>query len=128
MKTDEKNFMTRLAGFVVDHRRWFLALFAALIVFSVFSVRWIRVEEDITYYLPEDAEARRGLFIMEEEFTTYGSARVMVKDIGPEDAAALCEELSELEDVVLVQYDDSSAHYRDGKALYDLSFCLQILA
>ena len=59
---------------------------------------------------------------MEEEFTTYGSAKIMVKNISQEDAAALSEELGRVEDVVLVQYDDSDAHYRDGKALFDLTF------
>ena len=85
----EQNFMTKLAAFIVERRRWFLALFVAMIVFSVFSIRWIQVEEDITYYLPEDAEAKRGLFIMEQEFTTYGTAKVMVKGISPEEANLL---------------------------------------
>lgn len=122
MKTENTSFMARLAGFVVDRRRWFLALFAAMIVFSAFSVRWIQVEEDITYYLPEDAEARKGLFIMEEEFTTYGSAKVMVKGIAPDEARALSRQLSQVEDVVLVQFDESEAHYKDQCALYDLTF------
>ncbi len=113
--------MTRLAAFVVDRRRWFLALFGALIVFSAFSAGWISVEDDITYYLPDDAEAKQGLFLMEEEFTTYGSARIMVRDIGPEDAEELSAELADVEDVVLVRYD-AAGSYRDGCALYDVTF------
>ncbi|MCR5663707.1 MAG: MMPL family transporter, partial [Oscillospiraceae bacterium] len=122
MDERENNFMMKLAAFVVDRRGWILALFAALFVFSAFSVRWIRVEEDITWYLPEDAEARRGLFLMEENFTTYGTARVLVKDLSPAEAQALADRLGETEDVVLVQYDESAAHYRDGCALYELTF------
>ena len=122
MEKENKSFMTRLAVFIVDRRRWILALFAAMIVFSGFSLRWIRTQDDITYYLPDDAEAKRGLFIMEEEFTTYGSAKLMVKELSPEDAAALAESLAELEDVVLVQYDESPAHYAQGSALFDLTF------
>lgn len=122
MKDEEHGFMRKLAGFVVDHRRWFLALFAALAVFTVFSVRWIQVEEDITYYLPDDAEAKQGLFLMEDEFTTYGTARVMVKGVSPAEAQAISDALAEDEDVVLVQYDETDAHYRDGNALFDLTF------
>ena len=122
MRDTKSNFMTRLAVFVVDRRRWILAFFAAMIVFSGFSMRWIKVEEDITAYLPEDAEAKQGLSIMEDEFVTYGSAKVMVRDISPEDARAMSESLSGLEGVVLVQYDESEAHYRDGSALFDLTF------
>ena len=94
MQTEKNNFMTRLAGFVVDRRRWILALFVGMFVFSAFSLRWISVEEDITYYLPDDAEAKRGLFIMEEEFTTYGTAQVMVEDISPEEAKSLSDRLA----------------------------------
>ncbi len=122
MENEKKSALTRLAGFVVDRRGWILALFAAMVVFSAFSVRWIQVEEDITYYLPDDAEAKQGLFIMEEEFTTYGTAKVMVKGIGGAEARALSEQLAGVEDVVLVQFDDSEAHLRDGCALYDLTF------
>nr|AHF25268.1 RND family transporter [uncultured bacterium Contig1604] len=120
--TGRKNLMEKIALFVVDRRRWILAFFAALIVFSAFSVRWIQVEEDITYYLPDDAEAKQGLFIMEDEFTTYGSARLMVKDISAEEAQELADQLAAVEDVALVQYDESRSHYRDGCALYDLTF------
>ena len=114
--------MTRLASFVVDRRRWILLLFAAMLVFSVFSLRWIKVEEDITAYLPEEAEAKQGLAIMEEEFITYGTAKVMVRDISLEDAKALSGELSKVQDVVLVQFDDSASHYKDDTALFDLTF------
>ncbi len=103
--------------------RWIIcALFAALIVFSVFSVRWIKVENDITAYLPEEAEARRGLTIMNEEFTTLGTAKVMVHNISQEQAEALVDVFSEIENVVLVNYDDTQAHYKDGSALIDLTF------
>ena len=122
MEKENKSLMTRIAAFVVDRRRWILALFAAMIVFSGFSLRWIRTEDDITYYLPDDAEAKRGLFIMEEEFTTYGSAKLMVKDLSLEEAQTLSEQLADLEDVVLVQYDESAAHYKEGSALFDLTF------
>ena len=122
MSQGENNFMTRLAAFIVDRRRWILALFAALLAFSAFSVRWIRVQEDITWYLPEDAEARQGLFLMEEEFTTYATARIMVRSVSPEDARELSERMADTEDVVLVRWDDTAAHYREGNALYDLTF------
>ncbi len=122
MTREKKSFIESLAAFVVDRRRWFLALFAAMFVFSAFSIGWIRVEEDLTYYLPDDAEAKRGLLIMEEEFTTYGSAKVMVKDLSRQEAKALSEQFARVEDVVLVQYDESPSHYKNGSALFDLTF------
>ena len=114
--------MTRAAAAIVKYRWIFVLLFAAMIVFSFFSVRWIQVEEDITFYLAEDAEARRGLTIMEEEFNTFGTASVMVKRVSPEEAADIAEQIRAVENVVLVSYDETENHYRDGYALYDVTF------
>ena len=114
--------MTRAAAAIVKYRWIFVLLFAALLVFSFFSVRWIQVEDDITFYLAEDAEARRGLTIMEEEFDTFGTAKVLVKRVSPQEAAEIAEQIAAVEDVVLVGYDETENHYKDGYALYDVTF------
>ena len=111
-----------IARCIVKYRWLFCALFLAAIVFSVFSVRWIKVENNITVYLPEEAEAHQGLNIMEREFVTYGTAKVMVHGISQEQAKALSETLSGVRDVILVSYDDTQAHYKDGNALFELTF------
>ena len=118
----KSGFMDVLAHAIVEYRVGIGALFLALMLFSVFSVRWIKVENDITVYLPEKAEARQGLAIMNEEFITLGTAKVMVHNISQEQAKELADVLSEIENVVLVTYDDSAAHYQDGSALFDLTF------
>ncbi len=60
----KSGFMDVLAHAIVEYRVGIGALFLALMLFSVFSVRWIKVENDITVYLPEKAEARQGLAII----------------------------------------------------------------
>ena len=45
-----------------------------LIIYSVLSVNKVEVNQDITSYLSEETETRKGLNIMEDEFVTYGSA------------------------------------------------------
>ena len=121
MKTRD-SIMTRLARFIVKAHWLFLLLFLAAIVFSVFSLRWVHVENDVTAYLPDDAEAKRGLSIMDEEFTTFGTARVMVKDISYDQAKRLAKQLGEVENVVLVSFDESASHYNNGHALFTLTF------
>jgi len=117
-----ETFMTRAAAAIVKYRWIFVLLFAAMIAFSFFSVRWIQVEEDITFYLAEEAEARRGLTIMEDEFNTFGTAQVMVKRVSTEEAADIADQIRSVENVVLVTYDETENHYRDGYALYDVTF------
>lgn len=72
----EKTFMVKLATFIVDKRNLFFLLTVIGLIFSVFSRNWVKVENDLTYYLPEDAETKLALNLMEEQFTTYGTAEV----------------------------------------------------
>ncbi|MBO6041182.1 MAG: MMPL family transporter, partial [Oscillospiraceae bacterium] len=118
---NSNTFMNRIAAFIVKYRRLFMLLFAALVVFSFFSISWIRVENDITAYLLDAAAARRGLSFMEEEFSSLATAKVMVKRVSTEEAADLAEQMKSVEDVVLVSYEEAE-HYKDGYALFTLTF------
>ena len=77
----QKTFMERVAGFIVDKRYLFILIFIGLCIMSIFTSNSVRVDEDLTNYLPDDSETRQGLAIMEREFITYGDARVMVSNI-----------------------------------------------
>ena len=81
MKEQNLTPMEKLATFIVDKRNLFFLLYIFALVFCFFSTGWVNVENDITTYLPEETETRKGLTIMNEEFVTYGSARVMVSNI-----------------------------------------------
>ncbi len=59
--------MYKIAAFIVDKRNLFFLLFIFALIFSVFSRNWVSVEDDITQYLPETTETRRGLTLMNDE-------------------------------------------------------------
>ena len=120
--TDKPSFMTRAAGFIVEKNKLFLLLFIALMLFSAVAVGWVQVENDITVYLPESTEARRGLSIMAEEFTSYGSARIMVENLTEKEAQALADRLATVSGVMQVGFDLTEEHYHNGRALFDLTF------
>ena len=48
------------------------------------SAAAVEVCDDITAYLPETTETRRGLTVMENEFVTYGTARVIISQTTPD--------------------------------------------
>ena len=96
LNSGKSSFMERAAAFIVNKNRVFLVIFLALILFSAVSRGWVQVENDITVYLPESAEARRGLSIMEEEFTSYGTAQIMVENLTEKEAQALADRLSDI--------------------------------
>lgn len=114
--------MERVAAVIVDKRNVFFLLFAAAAIFCAFSRNWVRVCDDITAYLPDHTETRKGLDLMEQEFTTFGTAKVMVANITYEKALELQEDLSRLEGVKSVDFDDSAKHYADASALFDVTF------
>lgn len=117
-----ENFMTKLATFIVDKRNLFFLIVILGFVFSMFSTSWVQVENALAEYLPKTSESRQGLDIMEEQFVTYGTAEVMVANITLAEAEDLCEELTDLEGVQSITFDDSEEHYNNASALYVISF------
>ena len=51
-KNNGANAMTKLAAFIVDKRNLFFLLLAIGVIFSMFSTKWIQVENDLKAYLP----------------------------------------------------------------------------
>ena len=115
-------FMEKVSTFIVDKRNLIFLLTIILLVFSVFSRSWVEVENDLTAYLPDDSETKQGLNIMDEQFTTFGTAEVMVANVTPEQAAALTPKIKAVKGVQSVDYDETSAHYNDLSALYSVTF------
>lgn len=124
MSERKKNigFMERLATFIVDKRNLFFLLYVFALIFSLFSMNWVDVENDVTTYLPEDTETRQGIVAMNENFAAFGTARVMVCNITYETAEELFDRISDIEGITMVTFDHSAEHYRDSAALYDVNF------
>lgn len=114
--------MEKLATFIVDKRNLFFLLYIFALVFCFFSTNWVKVENDITTYLPEETETRQGLTIMNNEFVTYGTARVMVSNISYERGERLKEDLESIAGVSSVEFDNTADHYINSSALYDITF------
>ena len=114
--------MEKLAAFIVDKRNLFFLLYIFALVFCVFSTGWVNVENDITAYLPEETETRQGLTIMNDEFVTYGSARVMVSNISCQKGEELREAIEAVDGVSGAEFDSTPEHYKNTSALYDVTF------
>ena len=115
------NFWLSLATFIVDKRKAIEILFVVAIIYSVLSVNKVEVNQDITSYLPLESETRRGLTVMEDEFVTYGSARVMVSNITWSEADGLVERIEDVEGVKAVTFDNTKDHYIGANALFDVT-------
>ena len=121
-KKEKGNFWLTLANFIVNKRKAFLVLFAIACVYCAFCMNKTTVNQDITKYLPADSETRIGLTLMDEQFVTYGSARIMVSNITWSDADALVTNLEQIKGVKEVAFDNSEDHYRGTNALFEVTF------
>lgn len=120
-KKDE-SFMIKLSTLIVDKRKGFYLIFIMLILYSVFSMNRVKVNNDLTSYLPDTTETRQGLDLMEEQFVTYGTARVMVCNVTWEEAWELSEEISRLEGISMLDFLETEEYYHDMEALFKITF------
>ena len=107
----------RASEWIVDHYRLFFVVFAALLVFSAVASGWVKVENDVAAYLPADSETRQGLDIMEQEFQTYGSAKILLRDTDADAAAATAEQICAVDGVDSCTYTMNDT----GSALLSVS-------
>lgn len=105
--TGTTSFFEKLATFIVDKRNLIFFLYACALIFCLFSRSWVRVCNDITEYLPDTTETRQGLTLMEEEFTTFATARVMVSHVTYEMAEDLAEQMGQIEGVSSAAFGSS---------------------
>ena len=117
-----EDFMLKLARFIVDKRKAFYLVFLAAVLFCAASVSKVHVNNDITSYLPADTETRRGLTLMEEEFTTLGSGQFMLTNITYDEADQVAKEIEHIDGVSGVEFDDTEKHYTGSSALITVTF------
>ena len=118
----KNGFMVKLATFIVDKRNLFFLIVVIALIFSAFSRNWVEVENRLIFYLPDDAETKLALDVMEDQFTTYGTAEVMVANITYEEAAELNDRIAEIKGVQSVAFDQTTDHYASSSALFTVTF------
>lgn len=85
----ENNILKKISKLIIDKRLIVFIAFAAACVYCAMSIGRVKVNDDITAFLPADTDTRRGLTVMEEEFVTYADAKVMLANTTYERAEAV---------------------------------------
>ena len=121
--------MIRICSFIVDKRMLFFLIYILVLIFSMFSSKWVKVENDLAEYLSDTTETREGLNLMEKEFVTFGSAEIMVNNITFGDALDVQQRIESMSGVSSVTFteedalqDDFEKHYNNGAALFEVTF------
>ena len=116
------SILEKAAAFIVDRRKAFYLIYIILIIFSIFSTGWVKVDNDLTDYLGDDTETRKGLDLMNEDFITYASANIMIDNVSFSDAERLRDIIEGTDGVKEVEFDDTTDHYSKGAALFGVTF------
>ena len=116
--------MRGVAEFIVKFRNLLLILFIMAGIGSVFTAGRVEVINELTEYLPETTETRQGLDLMDEQFTTFGSAKVMIRNVSYAQAIEIADQLEEIKGVSSVSFyredDDEAMEITDAQKLRDV--------
>ncbi len=115
--------MRRIAEIIVKYCKIILILFVIAGIACAFMIPKVNIVNDLAEYLSEETETRQGVDIMNEEFVTLGSAKVMIDNISYQDACELAERLEEIKGVSTVSFydeeEEEETEITDGEGLKD---------
>ena len=96
-----------------------IALFAAAAVLSAMFMNTVAINYNLADYLGADTQTKIALDIIDEEFGMTGSIQVMVRDVTPDRAEELADEIEALPNVLNVNFDKyDTAYYKQNNALF----------
>ena len=116
--------MKKASSWIVSRRYWILGLMIGLSVLCAVLFLQVKVNYDMTKYLPDDSPMKIGMDIMEEEFPSMGadkSIRVMAEGLKPAEETALLEKLRMIPYVESVAHDSSDKYHKGANSLFVIS-------
>ena len=115
--------MKKAAGFLVAKRRILLCLFLVLTAASIPIAGQVKINYDLTEYLPADSPMKHGLRLMEQEFGPESSSqlRIMFSGLSEETKEEIYAWLSALDQSSQVSWDPGEGYNRHGYTLYEIT-------
>ena len=107
---------------IVNKKNYIIVLFIALIAYCIWGMGQVKIEYDITSYLPSNTDTKQALDIMEEEFVTFGTTKIMLRNISFEDALVLHDEIEQLDGVKSFDFHNTEDYYKQSCALFNITF------
>ena len=111
-----KNFLVKLGDFIVNFRYLFLGLFVVLAVICTININNVKVNYDITRYLPDDTETKVGIDLM-KEFGELNQMQVLLTDISYDDAQEKADKIKNIDNVENVSFNNTKDYYKNNNAL-----------
>lgn len=116
--------MRKITDFIVKHRNIIIILFIILSIISIFISKKVKINYDMTEYMPQDSETRLGLDIMNKEFEEDNTSvlNIMFKNLTDDEKVEIQKKLSDIPGVSSIEYEKDSEEYnKDENTLYILN-------
>ncbi len=116
--------MKKITDFIINKRNYILILFIILSIVCAILSNKVQINDDITKYLPSTSETRQGMDIMESEFSekeNSSSFNLMIKNLSPEEKSKILEEITHIQGVDSVDYDETEKYNKDNYTLYTIN-------
>ena len=115
--------MNRAAEFLVRKRKILLGLFLVLTIASLFLAGQVKVNYDLTKYLPDGSRMKEGTRLMEQEFGKEASSRlrVMIPGLSETEKEEVLSWLRSRDEVSGADWKPGEEYNRDGYSLYELT-------
>jgi len=97
-----------------------LTIFILLSIISMILANKVTINNDIAKYLPSTSETRIGMDIMEQNFKEIKESdfQIMFKGLQQEQKMEIYQQLTEVEGVSVVDYDNSENYNKEDYTLY----------
>lgn len=124
------------ANTIVRRRHLIEMLFLVLVFLSIINAPRVKVNYDLTEYLPSYTESKKAIDLMEREFGYPGTARIMITDVSIYEAYLYQQMIENVDGVDMVTWmtqdvymaqdfidlDAQKDYYKDRCAVMDVTF------
>lgn len=125
-----------LIDMIIDKRRIIGIVFAVMFILCLISSPFVKVNYDLTEYLPGSVTSKKAIDLMEQEFGYPGTARIMIKDVSIYEASIYKQLIEKIDGVDMVSWmssdvymsqgfvdvDKQEDYYKDNCAVMDVTF------
>ncbi len=112
--------MRKITDFIINKRHFILILFIILTIISAIESSKVKINYDISKYLPDTSETRIGMDIMEKEFseTETSTLNLMFENLSDTEKLNVRNDLESIDGVESVDYDSSEKYNKQNYTLY----------
>ncbi|MGM9970928.1 MAG: efflux RND transporter permease subunit [Anaeroplasmataceae bacterium] len=111
--------MNRFCNFICKRKWVVISIYLVLLVLGIIGSNFVKINYNISDYLSDDSSSKVAIEVIEDEFGITGNLQVMVKDIDENNAKLLYNDIENIENVLMVNFNiNSEESYKDNNALY----------